>query len=461
MKWMSSKYMLSAVLACVLFTVAYAQQDNLDEQAEVVEQAKAANEEVDATNKQAEEQAVSEVVEATEVKVEVASEVVETTEAQAEAISEVVETTEAQAEAISEVVETTEVQAEAVSEVVKTTEVQTKAVSEVVETTEVQAEAVSEVVETTEVQTETVNEVVETTEVQAEAANEVVEVAEEQAEVASEAVEATGDETSSTGEQVASTEGELESEDTQVLDHLYGGITLDYSRNAFEGGSHQVHESSGVGIRLGYKTDNNVRFSLSGGSTYEFKTPYEGDGWYSKDLWLSVSKSDIFKPTSWLNIGADLRGMIPTSEYSDKVELNTALRGAVTFGFNLAGIADGLRFTFQPRLKKNFHEYTGNSGVNYTEYTLGTLYSLGYGISDWSISVTAINPHSWTYDGTYKNPSLTHIEEIGYQLTDSFSLSLGHTNSTSFFDADRGPSATSQLFDLKSSTFYGTVSYSF
>jgi hypothetical protein len=276
-----------------------------------------------------------------------------------------------------------------------------------------------------------------------------------------EQTEATAKQVEAVSTEIGATSEQVQSEGTQVLDHLYGDITLDYSRNAFEGGSYQVDESSGVGILLGYKTDNNVRFSLSGGSTYEFKTPYEGAGWYSKDLWLSVSKSDIFKATDWLNIGGDFRGMIPTSEYSNKVDLNTAIRAAVTFSFNLASIADGLRFTFQPRLKKNFHEFTGNSGVNYTEYTLDTLYSLRYGASKWSLSVTAINPHSWTYDGTYKNPRLTHIEEIGYQLTNSFSLSLGHTNSTSFFDTDRGPSATSQLFDLKNSTFYGKVGYSF
>lgn len=256
----------------------------------------------------------------------------------------------------------------------------------------------------------------------------------------------------------ASAQESTQEADAQLVDHLFGGIAVDYSRNAYDDSSYRANRSAGMNLRLGYKSDDNYRIMVSGGGSHRFDGQ---EGWFTNDYWVSFAKPDIFKPTEWLTIGADGRFSVPISEYSRKTDLNTAIRGALNFSFNLSGLTEGLSFTFQPRLMTNFHEYKTAGSVNLTQFTFGSLYSLNYGYSKWSFGLTAINNHSWTYNGTYKSPDLTHIEHIGYQLSDSWSLGVGHTNSTNFFDPDRGPSPESQIFDTKSSTFYGTVIYAF
>ncbi|MCP4321573.1 MAG: hypothetical protein GY951_03705 [Psychromonas sp.] len=251
---------------------------------------------------------------------------------------------------------------------------------------------------------------------------------------------------------------EESNENDQLVDHLFGGVSIDYSRNAFKDSSYKANRSAGMNLRLGYKNDNNLRMMLSGGASYRLDGE---EGLFTNDYWFSVGKSDIFQPTSWLTIGADGRIALPISEFSRKTELNTAIRGAVSFNFNLENSLKGLRFTFQPRLKANFHEYKTAGNVNLTQYSASTLYALNYGYEKWSFGITAINTHNWTYKGTYKTPNLTHIEHIGYQISDNWNVGIGHTNSTNFFDPDRGPSPESQIFDVKSSTFYGTLIYSF
>lgn len=248
------------------------------------------------------------------------------------------------------------------------------------------------------------------------------------------------------------------SQESNFLDRVSGTIAIDYSRNAYDSSSYKARRSTGISMGLRYTTDADISFGVNGRTQYSYDLE---EGWFEQDIWLSAAKGNIFKPYEWLTIGGDVRAAIPVSEFSDKTKLNTALRGAVTFAFDLSSWVDGLRFTYQPRVMKNFHKYKTAGGQNLVEWDLSSYYELAYGYKDWSFIVGAINAHTWTYKGNYNHPSLTHQEYLGYQLTDSFSFGVGHTNSISFFDPSRGPAPVTRLLDYKNSTFYALAVYSF
>ncbi|MCE2593500.1 hypothetical protein K6Y31_01550 [Motilimonas cestriensis] len=249
-----------------------------------------------------------------------------------------------------------------------------------------------------------------------------------------------------------------ESTESSVFDRISGSIAVDYSRNAYDSDSYKARRSTGISYGLSYTTENDIALGVNGRTQYSYDQEI---GWFPQDYWLSISKSNLYQPTEWLTIGGDIRAAIPVSEYSDKTKLNTAVRGAVTFAVDLSAWAEGLSFTFQPRLLKNFHQYKTAGGRNLVEYDAGAYYGLAYDYQDWTFSASAINNHTWTYKGNYNHPSISHQEYIGYQVTSKVSLGVGHTNSVSFFDPSRGPSPVSRLLDYKHSTFYALAVYSF
>ena len=242
------------------------------------------------------------------------------------------------------------------------------------------------------------------------------------------------------------------------VDRLSGDITVDYSRNAYKSSSYNAQRSTGLNLRLNYTTDNNVTLTATGRTQYSYDKEI---GWFPQDYWFSATKADIYKPTDWLNIGGDIRAALPLSELSDKTKLQTAVRGALIFGFDLSSWLEGLRFTYQPRALKNFHEYKTAGGRNLVEYDLSSYYELLYLYDKWFFLASATNNHSWTYKGNYNHPGLTHLEHIGYSITDKISIGAGHTNSISFFDPNQGPSPINHLLDYKHSTFYVLTTYKF
>ncbi len=174
-----------------------------------------------------------------------------------------------------------------------------------------------------------------------------------------------------------------------------------------------------------------------------------------------------FNPTK-LNLATDYNSRIgysitvvaPVSKNSTRRDqLQTAASAGLSFAMDpLDG--QGPSVLTAVSLGRNFHTYEEDiNGKVLNQYSSNQTLSLGYGLSDWSLSWAFINRSRLTYQNNTKS-AFEMTEELGYSINDHFALALGHTNSGATLKPD-GTDSNIELFNENSSVVYGTLSMTF
>lgn len=166
-------------------------------------------------------------------------------------------------------------------------------------------------------------------------------------------------------------------------------------------------------------------------------------------------------PLNWMNtrFSYSLTALIPVSKYSRiKDELQTALSGRL--GLSMTPEGNGFNAAVGITLGRNFHTFEEDiNGAVLNQYSSNQNLNLGYVLSDWSASLSFVNRSRQTYKGNTKS-TFELTEEIGYSVSDNFSLALGHTNAGSTLKAN-GMDSNVELIDENSSMIYGTIGFSY
>ncbi|MFR9720903.1 hypothetical protein ACL00X_16240 [Aeromonas diversa] len=238
-----------------------------------------------------------------------------------------------------------------------------------------------------------------------------------------------------------------------------GSLEFDYTSNFYEPGSYNEMRTAGLNGILDYRFENGSKASINLAGTHSFDNP---KGQYWKDGWLKYGNSDLFTLTDSITLGLDGSLRLPMSEQSRKDDLHTSLRVATPLSIDLANLLDGLEFTWQPRLMKNFHEYQTRGGRSLKEWTLENLLSLDYtGWERWSFNASLVFNSHRTYQGARQKDDYIHAESVYYDLTDNWSIGLMYSNAGIVYDLERGGTGSIELFDKRNATWSALISYSF
>lgn len=153
--------------------------------------------------------------------------------------------------------------------------------------------------------------------------------------------------------------------------------------------------------------------------------------------------------------------VLPTSEISRK---ELSLLGSVgvqqAFVFKPATV-NTFEATYVFKAQKDFYQYRVST-LGESNQSLGIVNALGLAYlpnDKWRLDMAAGPGLSWTYEGN--SQTLYSInEELSYTFNAALSTAIGHTNAGEAFK-DNGRSANISLFNGYSSTFYGTLTYTY
>ena len=173
-----------------------------------------------------------------------------------------------------------------------------------------------------------------------------------------------------------------------------------------------------------------------------------------------------FKSTDWawsapyvLTFRPSLSTVLPITDRSTKRDqLQGSLSGAIAFGIKPDGIynSDGVwSLIMSLSAGRNFHTYEEDiNGKVLNKYSSNQALDLGYSIGDFSFSVSYLHRSRWTYQGNIRE-SFVLGQEIGYSLTDNFSVNAGHSNEGSMIKANGYESNLDVVDENNSSVYLG------
>lgn len=171
-----------------------------------------------------------------------------------------------------------------------------------------------------------------------------------------------------------------------------------------------------------------------------------------------------FKSSDWawsapyiLTFRPSISTILPITKRSTKRDqLQGSFSGGVAFGIKPDGIYqdDGMwSVMIGLSAGRNFHAYEENiNGTVLNKYSSNQSLDIGYSISDFSFSVSYLHRSRWTYQGNIRE-SFVLSEEIGYSLSDNFSVNMGHSNEGSMIKAN-GYESNLDVIDEENSSVY-------
>lgn len=199
-------------------------------------------------------------------------------------------------------------------------------------------------------------------------------------------------------------------------------------------------------------------------STLSFSTAYSQDLKDSanntpEDSSLSLSRPITKVGSNW-KLGGSISAILPTSKASStRDNLIVGLRTGLNLSLN-PEVAPGWSFLVGIGGGQNIHKYDTNiNGSVLNKYSLSQTISAGKELGKFALSIEFINKNAWTYQG-YMKQAFEHTEELGYQLSDSTNIALGHSNSGNALKPD-GRGSNIALLNENSSLVYGSVTFGF
>ncbi|OBT13372.1 hypothetical protein A9264_06810 [Vibrio sp. UCD-FRSSP16_10] len=220
-------------------------------------------------------------------------------------------------------------------------------------------------------------------------------------------------------------------------------------------------------MQLGYQFTSHVSAGIITGTYYldnSTCSAHSKDYWCIAPTYLYTNYSNLysFGHDDLVTIGAKGRILLPTTQYAQDTHLYFGAFAYLPISFDVNRYVKGLSLVLQPNVKKYFNKYKTAGGQNLTDYSLGFDLSSTYQITDKIVfSVSMTDSHYVTYAGNSTYPTLSHTEEIGYELTDSWYMGVGYSNNAQYYNPEHGSNPISSLFDDKDPHFYLTTYYAF
>ncbi|MDP7321109.1 MAG: hypothetical protein QF441_10900 [Bacteriovoracaceae bacterium] len=266
------------------------------------------------------------------------------------------------------------------------------------------------------------------------------------------------DEVSTTNAAVDKLQGNLGSQQLlyarkKISQYLSGGFDTDLKETTNNEKGYSSYLSYSLTYKLNTQYSTRIRTSVS----KDLSTSFEEE---LGDTGLTLSKSPMQLAKNLLFIPS-VTAVLPTSEKSKRNQeliLGTYISPVLIYNFT-----DFLSFTYLPRARKNFHEYTtSRTNRTNTEYSLAQYYILGYSISDrWGIESTFLYGNSWSYSGRRRDPSYRSIIELGYYPSRKISLAVGTVQGGSIYDREQGPNQQVEILNKDETTVYGSFALKF
>ena len=178
------------------------------------------------------------------------------------------------------------------------------------------------------------------------------------------------------------------------------------------------------------------------------------------DLGFSIGKQPV-ELADWVKGSYSFSTMLPTSKYSSEFQgLQTSIGANYRFALTPVVLAKGFDFSLSLGASRNFHQYeTDKSGRVLNEYSTRETLSGSYSYKNFTFSADIMLRHGFSYNGRVSQ-AFEHSQEIGYSITPRWGVSLGHTNSGSWFRPN-GQDSNLKLIDENNSIIYGSTSLTF
>ena len=235
-----------------------------------------------------------------------------------------------------------------------------------------------------------------------------------------------------------------------------GSLSLGYDSNFFQESDYRSSKALSFhgSLYLSF-WDNYSLYASSGG----YRTLQNAEGFYSTDSVIGLSRVSLLTFGETGKVGLSGQFTIPTSEFSQESQLNTAFRVQAPISFTLSDIG----ISIAPRIRKNIHQYTTSPSGNVNiSWGLSLLLAANYSYGDAFFSASALGGTSINYNGQWADGySYGGSLSTGYNLRDDLSVSLTVASSGVYSDAAQGTLGSFDIFDEAKATYSLAMTYSF
>ncbi|MEZ9595184.1 hypothetical protein AB4298_11115 [Shewanella sp. 10N.261.52.F9] len=232
--------------------------------------------------------------------------------------------------------------------------------------------------------------------------------------------------------------------------HWSGYLSATAASNTFaqsEPSSYQALSGNG---RIAYRDDwGSLRLSSGG----EVELHHNQSYFYDTFLEYRTPSKKLID--AWSYIGS-AGVFLPTSHTSQENKLRAAPRIA---GYLFYRPSKNWNFYLSPRFKYNAYKYeTGRQGEHFVEHQIDLLADATWQFIDgWYLDVNGSYGMAKKFNTSRYDNRFTMSEEIGWEFAQNWVAAIGHNNTGSFYDPERGPSKGFEVYDKRSSVFYLSI----
>lgn len=237
-----------------------------------------------------------------------------------------------------------------------------------------------------------------------------------------------------------------------------GNLGVSYNSNLYEQGSSKNVQSGSADLTVNYRVkDANLIRAYFGG----YKEITQGQEWRANDGFVGWVNNGFWGRWEKVTLGQQLRLNVPYSKESRKRDSKHA--GVSVVPVASVALTPTLTFIYQPQLIKNFHTYTVNQvNDNNTSWAINQTAVLSWSFADaWYLQGVYVHGMGWNYEGAKKDDVYQVGGELGYSLTNAFTLAGGWTNAGAIRAFENGNDQTVRVFDNNTSTVYAAVYWIF
>lgn len=237
----------------------------------------------------------------------------------------------------------------------------------------------------------------------------------------------------------------------KVLSNFSLRANLEYVTDFLEDSSISKYKGSSWQLFLTYKLneDYSIRAFYFGDKKFS-----QGRDEISNDTRVSLIKK-AFNLTENLKYSPSISFVIPTGDNSN---LRDKLTTALEINTNLSySITDALSLSYNPRLRKNFHEYTINRvGTSLTDYSIVHFLFSSYSFTEkLSFNPGVLYSNAWNYNSRKIDDTYLSILDLTYALDKSTNVSIGTRTGGSVSRNEKGEDKTIDILNEASVSYLG------
>lgn len=201
--------------------------------------------------------------------------------------------------------------------------------------------------------------------------------------------------------------------------------------------------------------------------TYKINENYSLRAFYFGDKELTQGRQEIsndtrvsligknYDLTDHLKLRPSVSFVIPTGNTSNlRDQLTTALEVNSNFSLKLN---EFFNISYNPRLRKNFHEYTTNrEGNTLTDYSIMHFLFFSYSFAEkFSFNPGMLYINAWNYNSRKINDTYLTILDLTYALDKKTNISVGTRTSGSVVNNEQGKDQTVDILSDSSVGYLG------